>query len=268
MGSRKDNPQDGLENNPGKDGSLFSQEHPYYPDGCLSCPFAGNRLVALFHDLAHKQNCHRCQRVDGVIEDKKARSRKKENEIEYNRLSKDSRYKEVEFDEKTGGVTATHIGHKTHPNTTERFFGTMTGDDLENEIKQLLFHSGHSVIFCDESKVIPHTRQTSNKLQYTALDMVLDGKVMDIASITSYKKGYGYILQKKNHQAIKFNQRPDVNIEADTVCLYFHDPSMFSIDAVRNGINFLREDSMPMVLQHIKCVLKVKNGIRIIDIDI
>ena len=77
MGSRKDNPQDGLENNPGKDGSLFSQEHPYYPDGCLSCPFAGNRLVALFHDLAHKQNCHQCQRVNKCIERSKRRVAKK-----------------------------------------------------------------------------------------------------------------------------------------------------------------------------------------------
>lgn len=79
MGSRKDNPQDGLENNPGKDGSLFSQEHPYYPDGCLSCPFAGNRLVALFHDLAHRQNCHQCQRVNRVIQT--ANRQQKQNTI-------------------------------------------------------------------------------------------------------------------------------------------------------------------------------------------
>lgn len=54
--------------NPGKDGNLFSQNHPYYPEGCLSCPFAGNRLKALYHDLAAKQDCHKCQGVNAVVD--------------------------------------------------------------------------------------------------------------------------------------------------------------------------------------------------------
>lgn len=68
VGNSKDDPQNGLENNPGKDGNLFSQNHPYYPEGCLSCPFAGNRLKALYHDLAAKQDCHKCQSVNAVVD--------------------------------------------------------------------------------------------------------------------------------------------------------------------------------------------------------
>lgn len=68
MPTDADNPQPGLENNPGRDGELFSQKHPYYPSGCMSCPFAGGHLAALMHGLAHKQNCHQCEKVNKVID--------------------------------------------------------------------------------------------------------------------------------------------------------------------------------------------------------
>ena len=67
MPTDADNPQPGLENNPGRDGELFSQKHPYYPSGCMSCPFAGGHLAALMHGLAHKQDCHQCEKVNKVI---------------------------------------------------------------------------------------------------------------------------------------------------------------------------------------------------------
>ena len=267
MSDRASEPQPGLENNPGTDGNLFSQEHPYYPDGCLSCPFAGGTLRALYHTLAAKQDCHRCRSVDRVIQNKRTHLRKEVNLQEYDRLSKDSRYTDVEYDEQSGGVTASHIGHCKHPNSSERFFGSMTGDDLENEIKHLLFKSGHSVIFCDESRVIPYTRHTARKTTYTALDMCLDGVMMDIASVTKDKPAYGWKLKAKNHQLEKYNARPDVHVAADTVCLYFHDPRMFSMEKVRKGIDFLKEQTATVHIRHIKCVLKTRKGVKIIDID-
>ena len=70
-GTEKDNPQSGLENNPGKDGHLFSDKHPYYPDSCASCQFSGNRLMALFHDLAGgKKHCNSCRKVEKVVSKK------------------------------------------------------------------------------------------------------------------------------------------------------------------------------------------------------
>ena len=74
MPTDADNPQPGLENNPGRDGELFSQKHPYYPSGCMSCPFAGGHLAALMHGLAHKQNCHQCEKVNKVIDKAKGYS--------------------------------------------------------------------------------------------------------------------------------------------------------------------------------------------------
>ena len=44
---RKNGPQKSLKDNPGKTDNLFSQDHPYFPESCSSCPFASgltNRL--------------------------------------------------------------------------------------------------------------------------------------------------------------------------------------------------------------------------------
>ena len=57
----------GLETNPAKAEELFSQKHPYYPHDCMSCPFAGNKLMALAMDLAGRKNCHACAKVDKSV---------------------------------------------------------------------------------------------------------------------------------------------------------------------------------------------------------
>lgn len=63
-----DNAAKGLESNPAKDKEVFSDKHPYYPKNCSVCPFAGNRLMALVHDLAGGKDCHHCRRVNKAIE--------------------------------------------------------------------------------------------------------------------------------------------------------------------------------------------------------
>ena len=63
-----DPPQRGLENNPGKDGHTFSDNHPYFPDGCSSCPFnkgLKNKMGTFF--LNQKKHCFQCSKVDFVI---------------------------------------------------------------------------------------------------------------------------------------------------------------------------------------------------------
>ena len=63
-----DNAAKGLESNPAKDKEVFSDKHPYYPKNCSVCPFAGNKLMALVHDLAGGKDCHHCRRVNKAIE--------------------------------------------------------------------------------------------------------------------------------------------------------------------------------------------------------
>ena len=65
-------PQRGLENNPGKDGHTFSENHPYFPSDCSRC-FAykkggfTNRLKALF--MNREKDCYNCPFIDGCFSD-------------------------------------------------------------------------------------------------------------------------------------------------------------------------------------------------------
>ena len=86
-GTEKDNPQPGLENNPGKDGHLFSDKHPYYPDSCASCQYSGNRLMALFHDLAGgRKHCNSCRKVEKVVKETKGTENAKRNEYRQDKV--------------------------------------------------------------------------------------------------------------------------------------------------------------------------------------
>lgn len=61
-------PQRGLENNPGKDGHTFSDNHPYFPQGCNSCPFNKgfkNKLRTTFSN--EKKHCFGCSKVDNIV---------------------------------------------------------------------------------------------------------------------------------------------------------------------------------------------------------
>jgi hypothetical protein len=55
-------PQAGLDNNPGRDGRLFSDSHPYFPKSCAKCPFykpsLKGRLKTLF--INQKKDCYNC----------------------------------------------------------------------------------------------------------------------------------------------------------------------------------------------------------------
>lgn len=60
----------GLDSNPAKSKEVFSDNHPYFPGSCSSCPFVGNKLVALAHNLAGGKHCMSCKFVDHCIKDK------------------------------------------------------------------------------------------------------------------------------------------------------------------------------------------------------
>lgn len=62
-------PQPGLTNNPGKDGHTFSQDHPYFPKSCGSCPFnkgIKNKLVTVFKN--EEKHCYNCSKINNAIE--------------------------------------------------------------------------------------------------------------------------------------------------------------------------------------------------------
>lgn len=194
--------------NAGREMTIFPKKHPYLPKGCGNC---GGSL-----NLAYDPKREQC-RVCRVVSEQ---ARKEEAKRLYDRLSRDDKYTGVRYDPLTGGLSATHIGHNTISNNSEVVRWGMTGADLEKELINLLFQNGHMAILCDESK-----KKGGNTLP--ALDLQLDGVMMDIRSITKQKRHYGSALRDKNKQLARYNARSDVRIPADTVCLYFHDGSMY-----------------------------------------
>lgn len=68
-----DKPEPGLENNPGKDGRIFSDKHPYFSSSCSKCQFykpnVSQRLGTLFS--ARRKDCYNCPYIDKLINNKK-----------------------------------------------------------------------------------------------------------------------------------------------------------------------------------------------------
>lgn len=63
--------QRGLDNNPGKDGRLINDTHPYFPENCARCPFyrpqgLKDSIKAVFTN--RKKDCFNCPYVDGCID--------------------------------------------------------------------------------------------------------------------------------------------------------------------------------------------------------
>ena len=223
--------QQGLEENP-RHGHTFSDKHPYFPSNCSTCPFNKGAKKGLKGFLERTfqgrqtKDCYHCPYIDWEV----AKAKFPERYEEYLQLTKDKEYRDVEFDPETGGIKASHIGHKRN-STKETYFGEekLTAHALEEECADTLFRAGHKVIFLDESKL------DQNGRPFSALDMSVDGVVMDIRSITVDKDNYVNALTAKNKQLERYNLRSDVE-RAESLCLYFHDPTMFSDARIKASI--------------------------------
>lgn len=217
--------------NPGKTLKLFPPKHPYY-----KAPAEAKKVV---EEASHSEH----------------------NRQQYESLKNNRDYTDVQYDEKSGGVRAMHVGHNTKCNASEILKWDMTGADLENEAVELLFRSGHSVILCDESK-----KKDGKTLP--ALDIMLDGVMMDIRSITENKLHYGAAIKAENNQLYRYNLRDDVTQPADTICLYFHDAAMHAPEKISKGMQWLAGFVSTPFVKHVVCVLRQSdNSVKIIRHD-
>jgi hypothetical protein len=252
-----DMPQNGLENNPGTDAKAFSDSHPYFPANCTSCDFYKGSKEGFTNRM---KNCYNCKYANKTME--RCGKFKLSPKEDYRDLSRDPQWKEVLFDKKTGGIKATHLGHNLG-NEKQTYFGSerLTGADLENEVTNQLFHSGHKVKLCDEQK------RAANGNFLSALDLEYDGKMMDIRSITG-KGLYSNAMISKHQQLWKYNNREDVDTKADSLMLYFHDPSMFNEEKMRISIGrYLfrwHKNGTPVkpIIKNVYVVLKGDNDVR------
>lgn len=240
--------------NPGIEQKTFPDYNPYTIRRCRDCDIAkGNYSLAYIPD---NEVCAACKLVHKCFEGKTRKSELKrieENRKLYDKLSKDKRYKDVEFDPETGALKATHLGHND---------GQDAGFALEKKLVEKLYSCGHSIILCDEKK------KGRNGDRLTSLDMILDGVRMDIKSITRNKDFYGSAIREKNKQLVKFNARTDVHEAADTLCIYFDDPTMFAPEKIVKGYEYMAErTSREIQLHHIICVVNSAKGLEIKTFD-
>lgn len=240
--------------NPGIEKKTIPDYNPYTIKLCRDCDIAkGNLTLAYIPD---NELCAACKLVRQCFDGKTRKSELKrieENKKLYDKLSKDKRYKEVEFNPETGALKATHLGHNK---------GHDPGFILERKLVDSLYECGHSIILCDEQK----KGRDGNTL--VSLDMVFDGVRMDIKSITKNKDFYGSAIREKNKQLVKFNARSDVHEPADTLCLYFDDPTMFAPEKITKGYEYMvGRTSRAIQLRHIVCIINSAKGLEIKTFD-
>lgn len=121
--------------NPGKTLQLFPPKHPYFPKGCAGC----DRKLTLAYDPS-KEKCRACT----IIADQQRRNANKQL---YERLKKNPDYTKVKFDEKSGGVKATHKGHNFDK----------VGGKYELDVQESGYKTGHAVTLENEKGEGRHT---------------------------------------------------------------------------------------------------------------
>ena len=182
---------------------------------------------------------------DKLLEERRAEFQKYDNDKEH--------YKDVAFNQKTGGLKATHVNHKDHPNDDKKYFAEqLTGDDLEKEFQNVAFKRGHSVIYRAESK---------NKAD---LDMYLNGIKMDLISVTEDSPTFRNQLGRKNTQLTKYNVLYDE--ENESVCMYFHEPAYYSESKIREGIDMLKKYGTDVKIKRVWVLLN--DGSDLFDVTI
>ena len=120
--------------NAGMEQKTFPDYNPYTIKRCRDCDIAKGKLNLAF--VPENELCEACRLLRSVNRDK--------NKAEYNRLLNASDYKDVGFHEESGGVKATHVGHK---------FDGKKGW-YETDVQDAGFRSGHSVVFGEEPQDI------------------------------------------------------------------------------------------------------------------
>ena len=236
--------------NPGKQERVFPTYNAYTQEKCVGCKLGGKEELSF---VTRNELCQACQLLHQCHEERERRY------AEYLRYLNDPEYKDVEFDERTGGVKATHEGHNEHPNDQTRYFG-LSPYQLEKACQDEIFRMGHQAILRNEGIEIERGKTASS------LDLELDGVIMDIASHTTAEM-YGGMLMGKNSQIRRAREQSgDIS---DSVCLYFHD-GIFSEERLKNDIewykDFVVDCGSVQRIHHVYVVVRGESDIRKYDI--
>lgn len=197
-----------------------------------------------------------------VIQDKRSFAVNKDNFELAQKLLIDPNYTYVVYDPKSGGVLASERGEIVDSPKTPY------GRKLEQRCEEQLFKDGHTVIVLREQE----KDKEDNPL--ASLDMILDGEIMDVASITKESKNYGTQIKAKSIQLNKYLERNDADKKAHSLCLYFDNPKLFDKNKVFAGVNFvsrnLGKEGFPneSKITNIICVVRGEKEIKRYEVKI
>lgn len=184
-----------------------------------------------------------------------------ENYNRYLTYKADAKYKDVRLNENLG-VEATHVNHgHDKPQEKYRFFdGLFDSDYLEKEMQRLACNAGHSAILREEG------RQISKGITAAAFDLELDGRIMDIASVTTLRDYYDWQIYNKNKQVFRYLKQGGKE-PTNTVCVFFHDSSYYADYKIRKGykiaIKRCEERNEKVYIKNVVCAIKTESGLQL-----
>lgn len=123
--------------NPGQEQKTFPDYNPYTIRRCRDCDIAKGKFK-LARTVPENNLCAACKLLRCIRDVQNEHIEK--NRSLYGKLIKDDKYKDVAFDEKNGGLKATHIGHNIDKDKGW----------YETTIQDVGYKHGHSVILEDE----------------------------------------------------------------------------------------------------------------------
>lgn len=243
--------------NPGIEQKTVPDYNPYTIKRCRDCDIS-SKLAGYIPD---NEVCAACKLVHKCYENKtvgnEIKQNKERNKELYDKMKIDKEFRFVEYNEETGGIKAESIHHNS-TSKGDKFFTNenngkgYSGPELEKFCQDELYMKGHSCILMGEN--LPKGDGTF----LTALDAIIDCHRMDIRTITENSDNYRNQITSKNKQLKKWlEQNP--NSSEDSVCLYFHDSSMFSEQKMNNTISAIRNSQRIMStlkINRIVCVVR------------
>lgn len=224
-------PMPGLDNNPASDGKLFSDSHPYYTEAYPGAQEAAEKAV----ESVTRKWVRTKEDREKIIESGEARKMEQRREL-YLKYKADGQYKDVMFDEKSGGLSAVHIKHK-FSSEKSLIDPSISKGEYEKQCVRVLRDKGHVIIL--ESEIKGNYVKTP--------DGFLDGILMDIKSIEGFGK---YAVKDKLHGATKQG--------VECIILNFPQKSLYSPERISAGWEmFLNDKDSQRYVQTIKRVVCV-----------
>lgn len=195
-------PQRGLENNPGKDGVIINDNHPYFPRNCSLCAFykqrgVKDRIKEWFKN--HKKDCCKCEFIDGRLP-QEISDFIKERRRNYEKLLYSDDYIDVQFNEKNGGLKATNKEHNIDKNKGW----------YESTVQQIGFKNGHKVILEKEIHSVLNKKNTEG----TWNDTLFEIAGAETATSNNIRNALKHCASKPNAEvAVIFFPNDNFNID-------------------------------------------------------